>query len=98
MSKITDMPGYTTMPLKPGQAQGKQNMPYKPSQGKPKYTPMPNPTPKPGQKLGPSNPSWSNLSSPVDTSTNSNRSVGNNIARTLESSAKSIAYPSEYGQ
>lgn len=108
MSRITDMPGYTTMPLKPGQASGKKTMPYKPSQGKPKYTPMPNPTPPggydgkpkftpmpkvyptPGSKLGPKNPSWSNLSNPVDKSNDSNRSVGGNIASTLASNAKGI--------
>ena len=58
--------------------------------GKPKFTPMPKVYPTPGAKLGPKNPSWSNLSSPVDKSNDSNRSVGGNIASTLASNAKGI--------
>jgi hypothetical protein len=58
--------------------------------GKPKFTPMPKVYPAPGSKLGPKNPSWSNLSSPVDKSNDSNRSVGENIASTLASNAKGI--------
>jgi hypothetical protein len=88
-------PGFSKTP-KPGYVDRDPGFtkPFKPSQVKPKYTPMPNPTPpggyngkpkftpmpkatsKPGQKLGPSNPSWSNLSSlssPADRSNNSNR-------------------------
>lgn len=78
MAKITDMPGYTTMPNKPPSG-GPQPLGPK----TPGYTTLPNKAPSatPQQGVRPATPS--------DRGNNSNRSVGGGIANTLFNNAKS---------